>query len=158
VAGLAGVAHEALQEGQRLVPEVHPLHHQPAELEDVQPEAVAAAARVALHQPGGAQVDHEAVHGRLVQADALGDLGDAELGVVGGEGVEDRHRALDRLDAVPRTDAHRGDLAGVLLRLHCLDPVSHREHLSCDRCDERIGTPPHRAPTSEGPGSRTAVS
>ena len=63
MAGLAGVAHEALQERERLVPEVHALHHQAAELEDVQPEPVAAAARVALDQAGGVQVDHEPVDG-----------------------------------------------------------------------------------------------
>ena len=111
MAGLAGVAHEALQEGQRLVPEVHLLHHQAAELEDVQPEAVAAAARVALDQAGGVEVDHEAVDGRLVQPDPLGDLGHPELRLVDGEGVQDRDRPLDRLDAVARADRADGRLA-----------------------------------------------
>ena len=63
MAGLAGVAHKPLEERQRLVPEVHLLHHQAAELEDVEPEPVAAVAWVALHQTRRVEVDHEAVDG-----------------------------------------------------------------------------------------------
>ena len=70
MAGLTGVAHEALQERQRLVPEVHLLHDEAAQLEDAKPQAVAAAARVALDQAGGVQVDQEAVDGGLVQPTA----------------------------------------------------------------------------------------
>jgi hypothetical protein len=131
VAGLAGVVDEPLEERQCLVPEVHLLHHQPAELEDPQPQPVAAGARVALHQAGGVEVHHEAVDGGLVQPQALGQLGDPELGVLRREGVEDRHRPLDGLDAVARADpASSGLGAGGDDR--GIERVSHPEHLSCN--------------------------
>ena len=135
VAGLPRVPHEPLQEREGLVPQVHPLHHQPAELEDVEPQAVATAAGVAFHQAGGVEVDHEAVDGGLVQPDPVGDLRHAELRLVRGEHVQDRHRPLDRLDPVAGADRPgrldggegEGGLDGLLGGGRRGPPVSHRE-------------------------------
>ena len=127
VAGLPRLAHEPLEERQRLVPQVHLLQHQAAQLEDAKPQPVAGGAGVALDQPPRLQVHQEAVDGRLVQPQPLGQLGHAELRRFRGEGVQDRHRALDGLDPVPRPGRALGDRRG-----HLVHPVSHRGLMSRD--------------------------
>jgi hypothetical protein len=66
----------------------------------VQAQSVATRARAALDQPGVLQVDEESVDRGLVKTELVGELGDAVLRVLGAEGVQDRHGALDRLDPV----------------------------------------------------------
>ena len=56
VTGLAGVAHQPLQEGQGLVPEVDALHHQAAQLEDAQPQPVAGAGGVRSTKPAASRL------------------------------------------------------------------------------------------------------
>ena len=48
MSGLPSVSDEIFEEGQRLLPEIHALHHEARQLEDTNAESVSAASRIAL--------------------------------------------------------------------------------------------------------------
>ena len=102
--GLAGVPDEPLEERQGLVPEVEPLRDQPAELEQAPPEAVLAGARRALDEAQMLEVHQEAVGGRLVQAQPLGQIAETQFRLVCSECTEDGGGPLEGLDPVLRLE------------------------------------------------------
>ena len=78
--------------------QVEPPQHGVAELDEPEPEAVAAGRRDVLDEPGGGERREQPRHRARVDARAPRELVRAELAAVG-ERVEHRERALDGGDA-----------------------------------------------------------
>ena len=141
---LAGLARQLIEMRLRLVPEPQPADGPSAELEQPEPERIAAGVGVAPDQPVLIEHREQAMNRALVQRQAVGHLAGGQFMGVLGQNLKDIDGAFEHLDAVGRSfcrgASHR---AAPALRGPAADRVSRCESAfhtaapeACQRSDE----------------------